>query len=258
MSISKVCMQLAGAGLSAVAATVWALPPVSPCPVPTPTCYTVTGSVAGPNGTLSAQAIFQINGSNELVITLSNTAAADVLVPAEILTGIGFTLDGVTLTPVSAKLSNGSTVVYDPDGQPAGGVVGGEWAYASGIDFHGAEEGISSAGLGLFGNANFPGADLSSPQAVNGLNYGILSVGDNTATGNSGVTGSGGQVKDTVKFKLAMSGTVSDLPGALSDVVFQWGTALNEPHTNTPIPGTAALLGLGALGFVVFRRRRTV
>ena len=75
-------------------------------------------------------------------------------VETEVLTAVFFSLNDTALTPLSAVLSPGSRVFYDndpvPDGQPAGGVVGGEWAYEP-ITTLGA--GISSAGCrsGYFG-----------------------------------------------------------------------------------------------------------
>ncbi len=99
-----------------------------------------------------------------------------------------------------------------------------------------------------------------SPQLpLTAFRTGILSKGDNTATGNGGVTGSGGMIMDTVQFKLTgvPSGFTLNTPGALSNVVFQYGTSLNEPFLKTaPAPGTVALLGLGLFGFLLMRRRK--
>ena len=119
-------------------------------------------TVSASSGSLAASALFATAGSN-LVITLTNTSLADVLVPADVLTALFFDLPGAgVLSSVSAVLNAGSSVVYDTDGQPAGGVVGGEWAYGSGLAGApgGATRGISSAGFGLFGGSTFPGADL--------------------------------------------------------------------------------------------------
>jgi hypothetical protein len=264
MSIRKLYVYLAGC-LMAVGAlpAAWGVGAPSPCFPPTTTCYTVQSTGIGTGGTLlAAQAIFQVSGGN-LYVTLSNISMDDVFDPPDVLTALGFTLmNGSTLlnlTTVSALITNGSDVYYDPQGQPAGDVVGGEWAYASGINFQGAQQGISSTGLGIFGQANFPGSDLEAPTAVDGLQYGILSKGDNTATGNAGVTGSGGMIKDTVQFKFAgvPAGFALNTPGALSNVVFQYGTSLSEPFLKTaPAPGTATLLGLGVLGLLLMRRRK--
>jgi len=215
----------------------------------TATPITFTGSSGG----LSASASFEVIGSN-LRVVLTNTSSADVLVPANVLTGLFFDLNGVgALTPVSALLSGGSTVFFGPNG---GGNVGGEWAYASGIAAPGgATEGISSAGLGLFGAFNFGGSDLTPPTAVNGLNYGITSAGDNTATGNAEVTGNVPLIKNQVTFTLSGIPAGFQLDGDIAVVSFQYGTALTEPNVTVPEPGTLLLLGSGLIGLAVYSRK---
>ncbi len=217
---------------------------------------------SGASGNLSASADFSVNGSGQLVVTLTNTSSADVEVPAEILTAVFFNITGgaLSLTRDSAVLDAGSSVVYDADGQPAGGVVGGEWAFNSGslnIGTPGSRGyGISSTGVGLFGPGNrFPGPDLHPPTSPNGLEYGITSAGDNIATGNGGVTGSGGLIKNAVVFTLGGAGTDFDL-SRINSVYFFYGTAINEGgfDGNVPTPGAASLLGLA--GLAAMRRRR--
>jgi hypothetical protein len=206
---------------------------------------------------LSASANFSIV-SGDLQVILTNTSPDDVLVPSQVLTALFFSLPGgVTIAPLSALLSGGSTVFYDPDGQPPGGVVGGEWAYGAGLAGapNGATNGISSAGFGLFGDANFPGANLAGPDAVDGLQYGILSAGDNTATGNGGITGSDGLIKNQVSFLLDITaGSLN--PADITDISFQYGTALTDTNI-VPIPPSALLMGSGllGLGLVGWRRR---
>jgi len=212
----------------------------------------------GASGNLSASVTFDTSGTN-FIVTLTNTSLNDVLVPADVLTGIFFTIPGnLALTRISAVLGTGSSVFYDPDGQPPGGVVGGEWAYKNGLlgAPGGANQGISSSGFGLFGSFDlFPGADLAPPVSPDGLNYGILSAGDNTLTGNTGVTGKGGEIKNSVIF------TLGGLPinfnlATISNVNFQYGTALNEPNIPVPEPSTLLLLGAGLIGFGILGRKR--
>jgi len=235
-----------------------------------------SASVAGPitftgsSGSLAASAGFETSGTN-LVVTLTNTSAADVLVPTDVLTAIFFDIAGVgALTPVSAVLGSGSSVFYDPDGQPAGGVVGGEWAYKAGLVGApgGATEGISSSGFSLFGPADlFPGPDLQSPTSPDGLQYGILSAGDNSATGNAGVTGSGGLILNSVVFTLSglPGGFDPSADGAITNVSFQYGTALTEPNVpgdggggggTIPEPGALSLLGVALIGMGLVRQWR--
>lgn len=218
---------------------------------------------SGTSGSLAASAEFSVSGSGELVVTLTNTSAADVLVPADVLTAVFFNVTGgaLTLTRDSAVLAPGSSVFYDPNGQPAGGVVGGEWAYNPGPLNIGAPGsrgyGISSTGIGLFGPGDlFPGANLSGPASPDGPQYGILSAGDNAATGNGGITGSGGLIKNAVVFTLGGVGANFDL-NRIGNVYFFYGTALGEGGYDgslVPTPGALSLLGLASVAAV--RRRR--
>lgn len=213
---------------------------------------------SGSAGNLAASAAFDYDANtNLLTVVLTNTSMFDVVIPAEVLTAVFFDIAGfppATLTPLSAALTPGSTVFFGPDG---GGNMGGEYAYASGLSGApgGAVLGTSSAGFGLFGNPNFNGPNLQNPAAVDGLNYGITSAGDNLATGNAAVTGNVALIKNSVTFTLTASDdfALTDI----SNVSFQYGTALDEP--NVPyVPEPMTLLGLGTglavLGLV--RRRR--
>jgi hypothetical protein len=203
-------------------------------------------------------AVVDVAGStSNLVVTLTNTSLSDVLVPADVLTAL-FWQGTSGLGSVSALLNGGSTVIYDLDGQPAGGIVGGEWAYGSGmtVPAGGVYEGLGSAGFGLFGDPTFPGANLAGPVAINGLQYGILSAGDNTGTGNAGITASGGLIKDSVIFTLSGLADGFDVT-TIHGVVFQYGTNLSEPPGGlVPVPPTVWLMGSGLVGLGLMRWRR--
>ena len=209
-------------------------------------------------GTRSASVSFEALGT-DLVVVLTNTSANDALVPVDVLTAVFFDLQGAgALGSGSAVLSGGSSVSYDPDGQPAGGVVGGEWAYAEGLAGAplSATRGISSAGFGLFGGPTFPGANLAPPAAIDGLQYGILPAGDLVGTGNGGITGSGGLINNQVTFTLTgLNPAFIPSASTISNVSFQYGTALSEPNSVVPEPTTLLALGTGLVALGAARRR---
>ncbi len=209
-----------------------------------------------------ARAVFESIGST-LKVTLTNTSNSDVLVPVDVLTAVFFDLPGnPTLSRTSAVLAPGSTVLFG--GSDPGGVVGGEWAYGAGLSTPSGvgRQGISSTGVDLFGPADrFPGADLDSPASPNGLNYGIVSAGDDPTTGNQPVTGKDPLISNAVVF------TLGDLPGgfnvdSISNVYFQYGTSLDEPRYPgrkrevVPEPLTLLTILSAAGGIGAYLRRR--
>jgi hypothetical protein len=205
-------------------------------------------------GDLAASAKFAVSGSN-LVVTLTNTSTADVLVPTAVLTAVFFDLPGgITLSPLSALLGTGSTVFFGPTN---GGDVGGEWAYAAlppATPPPPGNAGISSAGLGLFGDANFGGANLQGPVSVDGLQYGITSAGDDTTSGNAAVTGKFALIQNEVVFTLSGVDATFDPGTMISNVQFQYGTSLGEMVVPAP---AAALLGAIGLALVAWLKRRS-
>jgi len=180
------------------------------------------------------------------------------MAPQDILAAVFFDIAGAPLTLIrtSAVVAPGSIVVFgvtDP-----GGVVGGEWAYASALAGapSGAAYGISASGFDLFAVGDlFPGSDLSPPAAPNGLNYAITSAGDDTSTGNAAVTGDSPLIQNSVVFTLSGLPVGFNVNTAFSNVTFQYGTDFSEPRfPGIPAPGSAiaALLGVG----LAARRRR--
>src|SRR2546425_381780 len=85
-----------------------------------------------------------------------------------------------------------------------------------------SSQALSLTYSGPSGNFFSPGINL------NGLNYGILSAGDNTGTGNTGVTGHGPLIKNSVAYTLTAD-TLFSLSELGSTVVFQYGTSITEP-----------------------------
>lgn len=211
----------------------------------------------GTQGDLEASATFSLAGL-DLFVTLTNISEADVLVPADVLTAVFFNItNDPMLTRDSAKLAGGSVVHFG--GTDAGGVVGGEWAYKTGLSGAPGDnsQGISSVGLGLFGPPDlFPGSNLDGPASPNGLNYGITSAGDDVTTGNTPVTGTRPLIQDSVVFEL---GGVPDglTLDDISNVWFQYGTSLDEPSfPHAPEPTTILLLASAVGAFSILRRRK--
>ncbi len=226
-------------------------------------CTAATTTFAGDitfnatQGDRAASVKFEVSGT-ELVVTLTNTSTADALVPVDILTGVFFDVAGapLVLTHVAAIVPTGSFVHNGP--VDPGNSVGGEWAYLAGLAGapEGTAYGISSSGLGLFGPGDrFPGNDLQSPASPNGLQYGITSAGDNLATGNTPLTGGANAlIKNAVVFTLSGLPIGFDPMAQISNVQYQYGTDLSEPHF--PEPASVVLLGAAACGLVRSRRRR--
>jgi hypothetical protein len=181
-------------------------------------------SFTGSSGSLSASASFERVNGNQLQITLTNTGGADVTVPADVLTGIFFKMDN-PLTAVSATLGAGSQAVYNGAVVASSTDVSNGWAYNGSLSLRGGNQGISAAGLGLFGPSNVIGSDTNG---VQGLDYGLLSLNDNIATGNTGVKKQT-LFKNSVSFLFNGLGSNIDLATAISSVSFQYGTATSEP-----------------------------
>jgi len=197
---------------------------------------------SGALGSLAARVEFRVSSPGSLSVLLTNAGAADVFVPADVLTGVFWSSDAwPALVPLSATAVG--DVLYwstadDPYSSAAlrgtedgAGAVGGEWAYRSGLSRPFgpavASHGISSTGLGLFGPMDrFPGANLDGPASPGGLEYGIVPLADLEATGNGGVT-KAPLLRDGVEFQFATEGLL-DL-SAISGVWFQYGTSVSEP-----------------------------
>jgi hypothetical protein len=189
-------------------------------------------------------ATFSISGGT-MTLTLSDSAA--VTHNANVLSAIFFDLPGdPTLTPVSASASGSflGTVAFTSQ-------VGGEFRYDGGPNVlaYGANEGISSVGLGVFGSApNFGGPNVSGPAAINGGDFTI--VGPGSIWGNGHITDDP-VIEGSVTFVLNGLGDLTETD--ISNITFQYGTSLNQQG----VPDgawTLSLLGMALIGLQPLRR----
>lgn len=228
-----------------------------------------SGTNAETGTSLSATATFTVNGSGQLVVTLTNTGA-NAVAPSDVLTALFFDIDG-DLSPLSAELL-GSTIMHGDT--PADGNVGGEWALGSSLSGAPGDAGygISAVGFGLFGHANFNGDALFTPPPglqLNGLDAGIVSASQTDAGSNAKILDTP-LIRDHVVFTM-ISDAAIDVT-SISNVSFQFGTDLSLPNLGgeldegevppeaelVPEPHSMAIWGLGCAGIAVaaFVRRR--
>lgn len=233
--------------------------------------------VTGTNGSnLSASADFEIVGTN-LQITLTNTASVTASDPGQVLTAIFFSMNGtagVNLGSSSAVVPGTSSVVNNAgvaNPTDPGGVVGGEWAYKTGLAAGtlpmNASTGISSAGFNVFGPGDrFPGSDLQPPTSPDGVEYGLVPISYVQGSGNGGLS-TQNVIRNSVIFTLVGNFTAADLL-SITNGGFQYGTALGGTEPFIPFtPGPPAdvpepfsfivwsVLGATWAGVSVVRRR---
>jgi len=224
------------------------------------------------DGLYQASAVFELEGTTGLRVTLTNTSTNASVDPAHTLTAVFFDMQVPdALTKVSAQLAAGSSVVdpeeassYSTDKDLAKGTKSGvwlnpEWAYRDLAGVTGAprQYGISSTGIGLFGpDDRFDTAnDLDSPASPDGLNYGIIG----SATNLVGDCAHRPLVRDAVVFHFTDYGS---LLSNIRNVQFQYGTApdyhspSSVPPDEVPEPAAVQLASLLALSGVGLWRAR--
>jgi hypothetical protein len=192
-----------------------------------------------------ASATFGLSGTT-LTVTLTSLGDA-AAVPTDILTGVFFSANDENLTPVSAVLGAGSSILNPVAGES----IGGNWQYASGKSGLGlpnnADAGIVTTGLGIFG----PDGNFGTPaQTLDGFGYGI--VNGISASANDPVKDAT-LINNSIKFTLTVPSDF--LLSSITDVGFQWGTSLSENPSVPDGGSTMALLGFALAGLGVFRHK---
>lgn len=225
---------------------------------------TVTASGPGTDRgeILSATATFTVSNL-ELIITVSNTGTFAPVTANDILTGIFFTIDGdPNLTPQSAQVAPGSSVIDQRLPLGFTGNVGSQWAYRNDLVGapNGTDEGISSTSLKWFSTKNlFSSEKVKGFGSFDGISFGMTTLDD--LGGNNR-----GNIKNQALIQNAVVFTFSGLPdnfsiSDISDVTFQYGTSLKAPDligdaiaNGVAEPPTIALVALSLLGALGARR----
>jgi hypothetical protein len=211
-------------------------------------------------GSLSGLATFDQVGSN-LVVTLTNTSTTDPAVAGDILTGLYFNVAGnPNLVGLSADIC-GTCTVTDSGAlgiPPADLSVAGEWAYRHKTSLgYGANFGISAVTAGsrfpdsyLIGG---PNSNQWGEAAPNGVDYGLTTLNDLQSNDKSSLILLPLVSNQVIVTLSGLSGSFDiNAANAISNVQFQYGTGTKE----APEPATILLLGMGAAGAMIMRRRR--
>lgn len=251
--------------------------------------YIVTGTASGVSGGISRSASIsfqQVDASgnesasgDRLKVTLQNTSSVGVNDPKAILSAVFFDINpSVTLTPLSAFMSSGSTAVMlgGTPPTPPGGNVGGEWFFNPNLSGGLPKYGIGSSGLdNSFGSGDpdFNGDPLGgglSGTPPDGLAWGLIGTGGVNGFGSS--PNGGVQNRPFVKSSIEFTFTgwtplnETNFSNMFSNVRFQYGTALDEGNLTTmnapppvPVPAGVILFGIGGAIMTAgscLRRRR--
>lgn len=221
------------------------------------TCQAATMTYQQQLGNTSASATFTLLGNGNLQVTLANTSIGAASSSGDVLTAFFFNVSpGVTLTPVSILMGNGSSILNCLTCSGATN-LGGEWGYAANV------QGFANQPVHLVGAAShgvldvsslFGGPNLAGSTGPGGIDFGLVSP--NTTPGAAAFTGSPlvqNQVIMTfgtqAPFNLSAIGTVGFLYGYGG-----YGSSAYSASFDTPEPASCLLIGAGLLGLYIRRR----
>lgn len=222
------------------------------------TCHASTMTYQQQSSNSSASATFTLLGNGNLQVTLANTSIGAASSASDVLTAFFFSVSpGVTLTPVSVLLGNGSSILNCLTCSGATN-LGGEWGYAANVQgfANQAVHLVGAASHGVLDVSNlFGGPNLAGTNGPGGIDFGLVSY--STTPGAAAFTGSPlvhNQVIMTfgtqAPFNLSAIGTVGFLYGYGGD-----GSSSYSASFDTPEPASCLLIGAGLLGLYMRRRR---
>jgi hypothetical protein len=225
--------------------------------------FTAQGPGNDRGETLAASATFSVSNL-DLIVTLSNTGTFDPIVANDILTGIFFTINGdPKLTPESAEVAPGSSVIGRTLPPGFSGNVGSQWAYRNGLVGapNGTDEGISTASLRWFGPRYlFSSKKIKGFGSFSGISFGLTTLTDLPVNDHGGL-------KNQPVIQNSVVLTFAGLPvdfslSDISRVTFQYGTDLKAPELDAMTngvaePPTIVLVAAGIIGALVSRRLAT-
>jgi hypothetical protein len=241
----------------------------------------------GTNGSLATRVEFSVSGT-DLIVELSNTSTADVLLQSNLLSALFFDLDTANNLVLQSVFASGPLGIYQqnssqnsnangtlvdlPDNvniAAPGSTNGGPGVFDGGWQFRENLAGLGSVsqtrGVGTNGLGIFNGNDVMN---TDNLDYALTSAGDNVATSQAQQLFNDPFIKNIVTFTFSGLPAGFDLTESnVGNVRVQYGTSLTEPSITipdgtdeqpdptVPEPGTALLLGIAALGLMTMARR---
>lgn len=231
------------------------------------TTFTWSGmAISGEDPTFfpSGTATFEIDGS-QLQLTLTNTSPLIEAI-GEALSGLTWDITDstVTLSPVSATIASGSSLVGVGATNLSGVTnLSGEWAFKDDISagLSGTDVPLGSFGVGSIGDINFgadtfgikdrfdPTTNVFGVENLNGIDGAI--VGPQTDLTTDGFKSQGPVVQSSMIFLFDFTGSLD-----LTDIINVQPLFGTDGATRVPEPSTALLVASGLLGLGVLGRTR--